>query len=177
MRRSFLATSIVGVALLAAASARGASLEICNNGGDDDGDGLIDCADSDCSNDAACDFETGCCILLGCNNENTDDAGSGGGAGQMVRPADLCFDNTDADRCSERVGEEMGTGGGAGVPPRPIECETGQLVPIPCSAVQACPQFSGNFAVPTLSVRALSGLVALLAGLGAYYSRRRRTSA
>ncbi|WP_370090369.1 FG-GAP-like repeat-containing protein, partial [Ekhidna sp.] len=32
-----------------------AAQEICNNGVDDDGDGLIDCYDGDCSNDGACD--------------------------------------------------------------------------------------------------------------------------
>ena len=31
-----------------------ANLEICDNGIDDDSDGLIDCIDSDCENDAAC---------------------------------------------------------------------------------------------------------------------------
>ncbi|MFH2011063.1 MAG: DUF4215 domain-containing protein [bacterium] len=28
--------------------------EICDNGSDDDGDGLVDCADSDCANNPAC---------------------------------------------------------------------------------------------------------------------------
>jgi hypothetical protein len=148
-------------------------LEICNNGIDDNGDGRIDCIDDECAKDPACDFESGCCILTGCDNT---DVASGGGAGRQMQPDTICFDNSDEDRCVDRVGEKFGMGGGAGVP-RPIECETGQLVPIPCSAVQACPQFAGNFTVPTLSVRALSGLVALLAGLGAYYSRRRRPSA
>ena len=32
-----------------------AAQEICDNGIDDDGDGLIDCYDGDCSNNGACD--------------------------------------------------------------------------------------------------------------------------
>jgi len=42
--------------------------EICNNGIDDDGDGLIDCADSDCENTG---INTNADILADCANANT----------------------------------------------------------------------------------------------------------
>jgi uncharacterized repeat protein (TIGR01451 family) len=42
--------------------------EICDNGIDDDGDGAVDCADSDCSGDPAC--QTGAC-----NNDGVCDPG------------------------------------------------------------------------------------------------------
>lgn len=44
--------------------------EICNNNIDDDGDGLIDCDDSDCTNDSDCEGTEIC-------NNNIDDDGDG----------------------------------------------------------------------------------------------------
>jgi hypothetical protein len=167
-----LLIAIVSLQVSIAAPSRAALQEICINGIDDDGNGLIDCADDACSKDPACDFETGCCILMGCG-DNTD-ATEGSGAGQLQLPA-VCFDNRDQMRCAERV-LPFGMGAGAG-PPQPVPgCDTAQLVGAPCSSVRSCPEFAGDFTVPTLSVRGLSGLVALLAGLGAYYSRRRRSA-
>ncbi len=50
----------------------GSNLEICDNNQDDDGDGLTDCADSDCSNAPACSQPN----QEICNN-NQDDDGDG----------------------------------------------------------------------------------------------------
>ena len=64
--------------LLAASCAGGGgggpTAEICDNGIDDDGDGDIDCADSDCTSDAACD--TGGPTAEICDN-GIDDDGDG----------------------------------------------------------------------------------------------------
>ncbi|MEO1256398.1 MAG: hypothetical protein AAFY41_16135 [Bacteroidota bacterium] len=48
--KSILVTLFTITSLLAQAQT-----EICNNGTDDDGDGLIDCFDGDCSTAADCD--------------------------------------------------------------------------------------------------------------------------
>jgi len=49
------------VLVLSAGTAVAQTKEICNDGIDNDGDKFIDCADSDCANDAACKKPgTGC---------------------------------------------------------------------------------------------------------------------
>jgi hypothetical protein len=57
-------------------------IEVCDNGVDDDGDGLVDCADSDCANNPVCPTEI-------CGNCIDDD-----GDGKIDYEDDDCCDNT-----------------------------------------------------------------------------------
>src|SRR5437868_13590898 len=45
---------LILVGLFSTLAAVAFSQEICNNGKDDDGDGFVDCFDSDCSNNSNC---------------------------------------------------------------------------------------------------------------------------
>ncbi len=53
-------------------------------------------------------------------------------------------------------------------------CASATATPGPCSAVAECAETSATMA-PTLSLAGLTAMCALLAGLGAYRVRRRRT--
>src|SRR5262245_5352821 len=49
-----LALGLLPLALPACGGGNGNAVEVCNAAGDEDGDGLANCADPDCAGDAAC---------------------------------------------------------------------------------------------------------------------------
>ncbi|MCB0502964.1 MAG: hypothetical protein KDD32_09780, partial [Bacteroidetes bacterium] len=74
------------------------SIEICNNGIDDDGDGNIDCADGDCAS------ETNCLPVEICNNGIDDDgdgdidcADSDCSGETICNPVEICDNGIDDD--------------------------------------------------------------------------------
>ncbi|MGQ0503791.1 MAG: hypothetical protein ACT4TC_00575 [Myxococcaceae bacterium] len=67
------------------------SSEICNNGGDDDGDGLVDCRDPACSGDAACP-STSCTTNAQCPSNDFCRAGQCNPTGFCSVHADCAAD-------------------------------------------------------------------------------------
>lgn len=142
--------------------------EICDNGVNDDGDLVVDCADPDCKDDPACDFETGCCIFAECENRATQ----GGGAGRTTpEPTITCFDGFTQPACADLLSGATEPGGsGATVA---LECPALQLVEGFCAAQPDCPGFSGTEPVPVLSALGMGALVLLLSLSGSLYLWRR----
>lgn len=79
MRRSIL--SIAALTLLFSVNLFGQDIELCDNGIDDDGDGLIDCLDDDLANDCCCldawTLDLGDDLLICEGDEVVLDAGAG----------------------------------------------------------------------------------------------------
>ncbi len=84
--------------------------EICDNNTDDDGDGAIDCADTDCANDAACqttDIELSCVGLFQCYNccgsdttcYDACDALASSSAGTQMTAINSCAQSSCATEC------------------------------------------------------------------------------
>ncbi len=76
--------------------------EICNNGLDDDGDGLVDCLDGDCNTDPNCQNV--------CNENGTCDTGENNANCPAdcpaVCPNGTCESTEDASSCPEDCGED-----------------------------------------------------------------------
>jgi hypothetical protein len=156
---------VTGVAFAAGAQ------ETCDNGVDDDMDFAIDCADSDCNNDPACDFGSGCCILTVCLHSVT--AGGGAGGRPPTETAVTCIEDFTQSQCESRFAgaQDPGAGGGATLAET---CPALELFEGACSAQAACPSF-GIGPVPALSQAGAMALALLLAAAGTLYLRRARS--
>ena len=86
----------------------GSPVEVCNNGVDDDGDGFIDCSDSDCALDPACSTTP----PEDCTNGVDDD---GDGATDCADPDCVgdpaCVATADGDECVDAILATLGSNG------------------------------------------------------------------
>jgi hypothetical protein len=167
MLRSLRWLGLIAGCVLVTGVAFAANPEDCDNGTDDDMDFAVDCGDSDCTSDPACDFGSGCCILSICLHSGT----AGGGAGRMPEDSVVtCFDDFTQSECESRFSgaQDPGAGGGATLA---ATCPALELVEGACSAQPACPGF-GVGPVPVLSQVGMLALALLLAAGGVVYLRR-----
>lgn len=154
--------------VLAAPSGAEYVVENCTNGIDDNGNGLIDCADKECGKEEVCSFGNGCCILQGC----FEDASAVPQIDEFLGA--VCLEELDPADCAQPVVRQVTDGGAARLPMIPdIECDSGQLVPGQCAAQPACPQFAAGHSAPVLSRSALTVLALLLAVAGGILLKRR----
>jgi hypothetical protein len=74
-----------------------ATVEVCNNGADDDGDGLIDCADPNCATSTACVPDEVCSDGLDNDNNGETDCGDQACATAPNCVPENCTDTVDND--------------------------------------------------------------------------------
>ncbi len=148
MRQAVIALWML--AFLGLAGAAWAQEGSCSDGQDGDGDALIDCADADCWSKAACQFETGCCVV------DVDT--------RTCLPEepyyDACYERMDRTVCARLIGG-------------PLCLHTIDFVAGPCRDVAIC---NPPLHAPVLSWPSLAVLSVLLAAGGLFRRRTRWVS-